>query len=120
MESPCAEPFGESLLELQNISFYYDTLKVLKDINLKIGRSEVHAIVGEHGAGKTSLCMIMSGFFKPHSGNFLIDNQVLDSMSPRKAYNYGIEMVTQQNPVVDNFTVAENLFIDNRGIASHP
>jgi ABC-type sugar transport system ATPase subunit len=120
MESPCAEPFGESLLELQNINFYYDTLKVLKDINLKIQRSEVHAIVGEHGAGKTSLCMIMSGFLKPHSGKFLIGNRALDSMSPKKARNLGIEMVTQQNPVVDNFTVAENLFLDNRGIALHP
>jgi PAS domain S-box-containing protein len=120
MKSPCAEPFGEPLLELQNINFYYDTLKVLKDINLKIQRSEVHAIVGEHGAGKTSLCMILSGFLKPHSGKFLIGNRVLDSMSPKKARSYGIEMVTQQNPVVDNFTVAENLFIDNRGIAPHP
>jgi len=120
MESPCTEPVGEPLLELQNISLFYDTLKVLKDINLKIQRSEVHAIVGEHGAGKTSLCMIMSGFLRPHSGKFIIGNRVLDSMSPKKAYNFGIEMVTQQNPVVDNFTVAENLFLDNRGIASHP
>ncbi len=120
MESPCAEPFGEPLLELQNIDFYYDTLRVLKDINLRIHRSEVHAIVGEHGAGKTSLCLIMSGFLKPHSGQFLIGSRALDSLAPGKARNLGIEMVTQQNPVVDNFTVAENLFIDNRGIAPHP
>jgi PAS domain S-box-containing protein len=120
MESPCAEPFGEPLLELQDIDFYYDTLRVLKDINLKIHRSEVHAIVGEHGAGKTSLCLIMSGFLKPHSGKFLLGERTLDSLAPAKARNLGIEMVTQQNPVVDNFTVAENLFLDNRGIAPHP
>ena len=120
MGSQCAELFGEPLLELQNISFYYDTLRVLKDINLTIHRSEVHAIVGEHGAGKTSLCLMLSGFLKPHSGKFLIGNRTLVSMAQGKARNLGIEMVTQQNPVVDNFTVAENLFLNNRGIASHP
>jgi PAS domain S-box-containing protein len=120
MAFPCAEPFGEPLLELKNIDFYYDTLKVLKDINLKIQRSEVHAIVGEHGAGKTSLCLIMSGFLKPHSGKIIIGRRVLDCLSLKKARTIGIEIVSQQNPVVDNFTVAENLFIDNRGIAPHP
>lgn len=120
MQSRSIEPHGAPLLELNNISLYYDTLKILKDVSLKIQKSEVHAIVGEHGAGKTSLCMIISGFLKPHAGKLHIDNRVLDSLSPRKAYGFGIEMVTQQNPVVDNFTVAENLFIDNRGIAPHP
>ncbi len=111
---------SRSLLELKNINFYYDTLRVLKDINLTIHDSEVHAIVGEHGAGKTSLCMIISGFLKPYSGSFVFKNRVLDSWSQRKAKNWGIELVSQQNPLVENFTVAENIFLDNRGTSTHP
>lgn len=108
------------LLELRNINLYYESLKALKSINLTINEAEVHAIVGEHGAGKTSLCLILSGFLKPHSGKFILDGRLVDSLSPKRALALGIEMVTQQNPMVDNFTVVENLFLDNRGIALHP
>ncbi|UCF98473.1 MAG: ATP-binding cassette domain-containing protein [Spirochaetaceae bacterium] len=105
---------------MKNINFYYDSLRVLKDINLTIHESEVHAIVGEHGAGKTSLCMIICGFLKPHSGSFVFNDRELDSWSQRRAMNRGIELVSQQNPLVENFTVAENIFLDNRGLSTHP
>ncbi len=120
MASSAREGGSNTLLELQNVNLYYDTLKVLKDINIRINRSEVHAIVGEHGAGKTSLCMILSGFLRPYSGKLILEGKTCDSLSPRKALTAGIELVTQHNPVVDNFSVAENLYLDNRGVSSYP
>lgn len=120
MKSQLPEVSSKLLLGLRNINFYYETLRVLKDINLTIQDSEVHAIVGEHGAGKTSLCMIISGFLKPHSGSIMFNNRLLDSWSQRRAKNWGIEFVSQQNPLVENFTVAENIFLDSRGTSTYP
>ena len=107
-------------MELRQVSIYYDSLRALADINLQINPSEVHAIVGEHGAGKTSLCLVISGFLKPHSGAVLIDGQAASSWTPSRARDVGIELVAEDNPLVDNLTVADNLFLDNRGVAAHP
>jgi PAS domain S-box-containing protein len=64
--------------------------------------------------------MIISGFLKPYSGCFVVNDRMLESWSQRKAMNRGIELVSQQNPLVENFTVAENIFLDNRGLSTHP
>jgi PAS domain S-box-containing protein len=120
MESPHPEGSPRGFLELRDISLWYDSLRALQSINLEIKEAEVHAIVGEHGAGKTSLCLVLGGYLRPHSGKLILSGKTLDALSPRRALAYGIEMVTQQNPLLDNFTVTENLFLDNRGIAAHP
>jgi len=92
----------------------------LKDINLSVDRSEVHAIVGEHGAGKSSLCHVISGFLRQSSGKILIDGQAFDYLTPKRAHHFGIELVTQQNPLFENLTTIDNLIIDNRGISASP
>lgn len=108
------------LLELQNLCLNFNTLSALKDINLSIGRSEAHAIVGEHGAGKSSLCHIISGFLRQSSGEILVDGQSCDYLTPKRAHHYGIQLVTQQNPLFENLTIIDNLILDNRGISASP
>ncbi len=108
------------LLELQNLCLNFNTLSALKDINLSIGRSEAHAIVGEHGAGKSSLCHIISGFLRQSSGKILVDGQSCDYLTPKRAHHYGIQLVTQQNPLFENLTIIDNLILDNRGISASP
>jgi PAS domain S-box-containing protein len=105
------------ILELKNLCLNFNTLNALKDINLSVGRSEAHAIVGEHGAGKSSLCHIISGFLRQSSGMILIDGRPCEYISPKRAHQFGIELVTQQNPLFDNLTIVDNLIIDNRGFS---
>lgn len=108
------------LLEVKGLNFFFESLHVLSDVNFNINASEVHAIVGEHGAGKSSLCMILGGFLKPHTGYINFEGTAYSSLSPKKARNLGIEIVTQNNPLIENINVESNIFFDNQGIAQHP
>jgi ABC-type sugar transport system ATPase subunit len=66
------QPSGPlALLRLKNINFSRDNIQVLKNISLDLHRSEFHAIVGDHGSGKSTLGMIIGGAIKPASGELL-------------------------------------------------
>ncbi len=98
------------LLELQNIELSYNGFKVLKNINYSVNKSEIIAIVGEHGAGKTSLCNIISGIEKPINGDIIFNGKRHSFFSRETAMDNGVEIITQQFPMLDNFSVADNLF----------
>lgn len=106
----------EELLKLTNISLDYDQLRVLNNINLTLGYSEVHAIVGEHGAGKSSLGMIINGMLKPQSGTITFEGKEYSSLTIPTSLKLGIRMVYQQVCLHAHFTVAENLFFTNKAI----
>jgi signal transduction histidine kinase/ABC-type molybdenum transport system ATPase subunit/photorepair protein PhrA len=118
MESPRSS--AEALLELRQVSLRKNSIDILKEVNLQVFPGEAHAIVGEHGAGKSSLCMVMSGTLRPNSGSLLVDGQPFDFLSLRKAQALGIRMVTQSNPLFENQSVVNNLFIDNRAVSRLP
>lgn len=98
------------ILELKQIEMYYDQLKVLKRINLSLYQSEVRAVVGEHGAGKSTLAKIINGFIKPVSGTISIGSSVLSGLTLQEAAKFGIEMVYQNSLSLNlDFSIAENL-----------
>ena len=113
MEYHSPNKSGE-LLRLTDISLNYDQLRALNHIHLTIGYSEIHAIVGEHGAGKSSLGMLMSGMLKPDSGRITFEGKTFSALTLKNAIKLGIEMVYQELYLNKNFTVAENLFFANR------
>ncbi len=108
------------LLFLEHITFKYGNLEVLRNIELKINSNEIHAIVGEHGAGKSSLCMIISGALKPKSGTITFNGRKYNSLTIQQARSIGIEMVNQHNQLFDDFSVAHNLFVYSTFIFSNP
>lgn len=97
-------------IQLKNISVRYGTLEILKNISISLKPSETHAIVGEHGAGKTSICRVLCGLIQPTSGELIIDGITRNDLTLESARNLGIEYVSQHNPLFDNFSVADNLF----------
>ena len=101
-------------LTLSNINLSYGTQKALKNISITINNMETHAIVGEHGAGKSSLALVTSGFLKPHSGRIILDGRSFDFLTQEEARNNGIEIVTQHNPLFEHFTVADNIMISDK------
>ena len=111
MESPSPNNAGE-LLKLTDISLDYGQFRALRNIQFTLGDSEVHAIVGEHGAGKSSLGMVISGVLEPQSGLIRFDGQSYRSLTLKTARKLGIEMVHQHTlSLMEHFTVAENLFL---------
>jgi signal transduction histidine kinase/ABC-type multidrug transport system ATPase subunit len=103
---------ARELLTLTAISLDYDQFRALNNIQFTLGHSEVHAIVGEHGAGKSSLGMIISGVLQPQSGLITFDGKEYRPLTLNTARRLGIEMVHQHKlSLSECFTVAENLFL---------
>jgi signal transduction histidine kinase/ABC-type branched-subunit amino acid transport system ATPase component len=102
------------LLRLQHIDFSRDNIRVLKGISLDLHRSEFHAIVGDHGSGKSTLGMIISGALKPAAGIILFKNESYPHFTLKKARKLNIEMASQEIQLINYFSVTENLLIPDK------
>jgi signal transduction histidine kinase/ABC-type branched-subunit amino acid transport system ATPase component len=111
---------GGSLLELRNVNLAIDNVHVLKNVNLDIRTGRIHAIVGQHYAGKSSLGKIIAGVLVPDSGKIIHNGKTYNSLSIRKANRLGIEIVHQHLHLFDYFTVAENLMLPDKLSPAYP
>ncbi len=103
---------AQYVLKLQDIRVNYGQIRALQHVNLRLMPSEVHALVGEHGAGKSSLGMIASGMLTPDSGSIIFDGQTFQTFSRKTAHELGIEIAHQHiHSLSDCFTIAENFFL---------
>jgi len=85
-------------------------------VDFEAATGEVHALLGENGAGKTTLMHILTGLYRPDTGEILLDGVPVSFASPRDALDAGVGMVHQQFRLVNRFTVAENIMLgDTRG-----
>ena len=73
---------GEVVLSAEGISKWYAT-QVLKEVSFTLRRGEVHALVGENGAGKSTFAKIVSGLVRPDSGSHAARGQALPAREPR-------------------------------------
>jgi len=106
----------QELLRLTNICLDYGQVQALKHVHLGIGVSEVHAIVGEHGAGKSSIGLLMNGILQPQRGTITFEGKWYTQLTMTDAMKFGIRMIYQQVRLYEEFTVAENLFLSNTRI----
>ena len=110
MESESKNNSKEILFQMQNINMQYGSNRVLNNIDITINKGEIHAIIGEHGAGKSTLSQIMGGYLKPVSGQLLWKKDPVQFSEPQKAKDLGIEIVMQNIEQYDRLSVAQNLF----------
>ena len=96
-------------LALRGVSKIFGNLIANDQINLKVGKGEIHAILGENGAGKSTLMNIVYGLLQPDSGEILVDDQIVKIFEPSDAIKHGIGMVHQHFMLIPVFTVAENI-----------
>ena len=97
------------LIEMRNIVKHFPGVLANNNTQLQLFRGEVHALLGENGAGKSTLMSILSGLYKPDSGEIYIEGHKVEFSSARDAMHAGIGMVHQHFCLVDTFTVAENV-----------
>jgi subfamily B ATP-binding cassette protein MsbA len=108
------EVFNNSI-ELKNVSFAYDGVDVLKNINLKIEKGKTIALVGSSGAGKSTLADLVPRFHDVSSGELLIDGINIRDYS-LKSVRDQISIVTQE-PILFNDTIANNIRIGKQTAA---
>jgi len=100
----------ESCIELRNIRLRYGNVQALHNVNLIVQKGEIRAMVGEHGAGKSSIARILGGYLEPDSGSLLFMGKKHDFHGSTIA---GVEVVHQTVKLMPNLSVAENMFISN-------
>lgn len=98
-----------ALVEMRNIVKRFPGVVANDHTQLQLFRGEVHALLGENGAGKSTLMSILSGLYKPDSGEIFIEGRKVEFTSARDAMQAGIGMVHQHFCLVDTFSVAENV-----------
>ena len=99
------------LLEMKNITKTFPGVKALDNVNLQVEEGEIHALVGENGAGKSKLMNMLYGVHKPTSGKILLNGKELVMNSPTDAIRNGIGMVHQQFKLVPSLSVYENILL---------
>jgi len=99
------------LLKVSGISKSFPGVKALEDVQFVLNSGEVLALVGENGAGKSSLMKILSGIYSKDSGTILLNGQEVDIDSPKTAQGLGISIIHQEMNLMPHLTVAQNIFI---------
>ncbi|MDD3840395.1 MAG: sugar ABC transporter ATP-binding protein [Clostridia bacterium] len=102
---------SERLLYTKNIAKTFPGVKALSDISFDLYQGEVHCIVGENGAGKSTFIKILSGALKPDSGEIYIDDRRFSFLDPYLAQSLGVQVIYQENILVPQMSVAENVFV---------
>ena len=112
---PLASPASAPALELRNIRKSFGSNRALDDASISIDWGEVHALLGENGAGKSTIMNVASGIYAADDGHILIDGEKARIQNPLDATRYGIGMVHQHFRLVRNFTVAQNILLACEG-----
>jgi ribose transport system ATP-binding protein len=98
-------------LQLHKISKSFGTVQVLKDVSLRVKRGSIFGLVGENGAGKSTMMNILGGVVPKNEGEILIHGQVFEPKNPMDSKHAGVAFVHQELNLFDNLSVAENLYI---------
>ena len=97
------------IMSLRHITKTYPGVTALDDVSISFEEGEVHAIVGENGAGKSTFIKTISGAVKPDSGAIVIDGKEYTHLDPSQALDIGIAVVYQELIQFDAMTVADNI-----------
>jgi ribose transport system ATP-binding protein len=103
---------GDYTIEAEKINISFNGVQVLYDVDFKVKKGEVHALVGTNGAGKSTLVKIINGVYKRDSGTITIQGSPARYENPEGAHEAGIAMVFQDLSLIPTMTVAENIFLN--------
>jgi ABC-type sugar transport system ATPase subunit len=104
----------ELVLEARSIYKSFGGNHVLKGVDFKLAKGEVHALLGINGAGKSTLIKIISGALTPDKGVIAISNIERQNLNPRKARELGVATIYQETSLYPKLSVLENLFVGRR------
>ncbi len=108
------------ILEMRGITKRFPGVVANDHVDLELFPGEVLALLGENGAGKTSLMNVLAGLYRPDEGAIFIRGEKVQIDSPRDAMNLGVGMVHQNFMVVDTMTVAENIILGLKEVSVIP
>lgn len=108
----------ELLIELKNVSKSFPGVKTLDQVSFQLRPGEVHALVGENGAGKSSLIKIISGVYQPDEGEIYLFGKKRTNLNPRITRDLGIAVIHQELSLVPQMNAVQNLFLGRENASS--
>ena len=106
------------LLEMSGIEKAFPGVKALDNCQFDLQAGEVHALVGENGAGKSTMMKILTGVYKRDSGKILFNGKEIELNGPKAAQDMGICIIHQELNLMSHLTIAQNMYIGRESINS--
>ncbi|GHF33416.1 rhamnose transport system ATP-binding protein [Amycolatopsis bartoniae] len=107
MERP--DPGRVPLLEVRGVTKSFGAVAAVAGVSFPLYAGEAHALVGENGAGKSTIVKMLAGVHRPDSGTLLVDGEPVEFSSPADAKAAGIAVIYQEPTLFPDLTVAENI-----------
>jgi simple sugar transport system ATP-binding protein len=98
-------------LELKNVSKSFGEVHALQNINFQLGQNEVVGLLGDNGAGKSTMIKIVTGYHQPTSGKISFSGKAVDHLTVPKARELGVETVYQERALAELQTLWRNIFL---------
>ncbi len=105
-------------LLMRNISKSFPGVQALDKANLAVASREIHGLVGENGAGKSTMIKVLAGIYEADTGTVEIAGTAIDHLTPENIYTQGVRFIHQELSMVPHFNVAESVFMaqERRGL----
>jgi len=107
----------ENILELRNVSKTFPGVKALDGVHFELKPGEIHALMGENGAGKSTFIKIITGVYHPDSGEIFMNGMPVNIRTPLDAQALGVAAIYQHVTCFPDITVAENIFMGHEKTA---
>jgi simple sugar transport system ATP-binding protein len=101
----------ENILEVRNISKSFGAVRALSNVSFTVGRNEIVGLVGDNGAGKSTIINLLMGVYQPDEGEIFFEGKRVTFASPRDTRATGIEPVYQSTAVVDLMNLWRNFYL---------
>jgi ribose transport system ATP-binding protein len=102
---------AEPLVMIEGLNKTFPGVHALKDARFDLRPGEIHAVVGENGAGKSTMMKILAGVYQKDSGEIRYDGKIVELHGPRDAQRMGISIIHQELNLMNHLTAAQNIFI---------
>ena len=103
-----------AILELEHVSKAYPGVIALDDVSMSFEPGEIHSIMGENGAGKSTMIKIIAGAIPSSGGRIIINGNAFEKLNPAISKNNGIGVIYQEFNLVPSMSVAENIFLGEK------
>src|SRR5438093_12320288 len=100
-----------ALLKLTKVSKNFGSLAAVQKLDLEVKPQEIISVIGPNGAGKTTVFNLITGIYRPSSGDILLAGRSLSGLSPDKVLRRGIARTFQNIRLFNNMTVLENVLV---------
>ena len=96
---------NQIILETKEISKSFGEVQALNNVNFYLYKGKIHGLLGENGAGKSSLMNVLSGIYQPEKGSIIFEGNTQSNLTPDSAMKLGIGMVHQEFRLIESFSI---------------